>query len=127
MFLDEELTPEEEDEIIEWIAQQFYRYGLETAAIMFLESLKPLSRVGSSMGQVFLSPLLPILGDNLMFKGDKAMRVLQEDANVEKLIQRLEALASEEDKVDSANKEESKQVNDETPREKKGWRRYLPF
>jgi hypothetical protein len=127
MFIDEEISPEEESEIIEWIAKQFYRYGLETAAIMFLESLKPISRYGSSMGQVFISPLLPILGDNLMFKGDKAMRVLQEDANIEKLIQRLEVLASEGDKEDIINKEESKQEKDETPKEKKGWRRYLPF
>ncbi len=128
MFLDEEITPEEEAEIIEWTAKQFYRYGLETAAIMFLESLKPISRYGSSMGQVFLSPLLPFLGDNLMFKGDKALRVFQEQANVERLIQRLEELAAEEDGKVSADKEESKeQSEDEPPKEKKGWRKYLPF
>ena len=72
MFWDEEITQEEEEEIIEWIAREFYKYGLETAGIMFLESLKPISRYGSSMGQMFISPMLPILGDNLMMKGDKA-------------------------------------------------------
>jgi hypothetical protein len=129
MFWDEEITPEEEEEIIEWIAREFYKYGLETAAIMFLESLKPISRYGSSMGQMFFSPLLPILGDNLMMKGDKAMRIFESDEKVEKLIQRLEDLAVNglpneiEEKEETSNKEEENVVTEE----KKGWRRFLPF
>ncbi|MCB2172061.1 hypothetical protein KQH65_04925 [archaeon] len=129
MFWDEEITQEEEEEIIEWIAREFYKYGLETAGIMFLESLKPISRYGSSMGQIFISPMLPILGDNLMMKGDKAMRVFERDENVEKLIQRLEDMAvngiedEKETKEEPSNKEDEEVVTEE----KKGWRRYLPF
>jgi len=129
MFWDEEITQEEEDEIIEWIAREFYKYGLETAGIMFLESLKPISRYGSSMGQIFISPMLPILGDNLMMKGDKAMRVLERDENVEKLIQRLEDMAvngvdnEKETKEEPSNKEDGEVVTEE----KKGWRRLIPF
>ena len=129
MFWDEEITPEEEEEIIEWIAREFYKYGLETAAIMFLESLKPISRYGSSMGQMFVSPMLPILGDNMMMKGDKAMRVFEKDENVEKLIQRLEDMAvngvenEKETKEEPSNKEDEEVVTEE----KKGWRRFLPF
>lgn len=129
MFWDEEITQEEEDEIIEWIAREFYKYGLETAGIMFLESLKPISRYGSSMGQIFISPMLPILGDNLMMKGDKAMRVLERDENVEKLIQRLEDMAvngvdnEKETKEEPSNKEDEEVVTEE----KKGWRRLIPF
>ena len=129
MFWDEEITQEEEDEIIEWIAREFYKYGLETAGIMFLESLKPISRYGSSMGQIFISPMLPILGDNLMMKGDKAMRVLERDENVEKLIQRLEDMAvngvdnEKETKEEPSNKEDEEAVTEE----KKGWRRLIPF
>jgi len=129
MFWDEEITQEEEDEIIEWIAREFYKYGLEPAGIMFLESLKPISRYGSSMGQIFISPMLPILGDNLMMKGDKAMRVLERDENVEKLIQRLEDMAvngvdnEKETKEEPSNKEDGEVVTEE----KKGWRRLIPF
>ena len=129
MFWDEEITPEEEEEIIEWIAREFYKYGLETAGIMFLESLKPLSRIGSSMGQMVLSPMLPILGDNMMMKGDKTMRVFEKDENVEKLIQRLEDMAVNGvenepiEKEEPSNSEEVKEVTEE----KKGWRRFLPF
>lgn len=54
MFWDEEITPEEEHELIESIALELYKYGLETAGILFLESLKPISRIGSSMGQMFI-------------------------------------------------------------------------
>ena len=129
MFWDEEITEEEEAEVIEWAAQQLYKYGMETAAIMFLESLKPISRYGSSMGQLFLSPMLPFLGDNLMMKGDKAMRIFEEDRNVERLIVRLEELAVNGLDSEQEQKTEPKyQENKEAPKEeKKGWRRFLPF
>ena len=130
MFLDEEVTPEEEAEIIEWAALQFYKYGMETAAIMFLESLKPISRYGSSMGQIFAAPFLPILGGNLMLKGEKALRVFEETQNVEKLIQRLEDLAINglNEKEEETKGETSSPAVDESKKdEKKGWRRLLPF
>ena len=129
MFWDEEITAEEETEIIEWVARQLYKYGMETAAIMFLESLKPISRYGSSMGQMFVSPLLPFLGDNIMVKGDKAMRVFEDPENVEQLIQRLEDIAvngleSEQEIKQEPDYQEKKEAPEE---EKKGWRKYLPF
>ena len=129
MFWDEEITPEEETEIIEWVALQLYKYGMETAAIMFLESLKPISRYGSSMGQMFVSPLLPFLGDNITVKGDKAMRVFEDTRNVERLIQRLEDLAvnglnSEQEIKQEPEYQENKEALED---ENKGWRKYLPF
>ena len=129
MFWDEEVTPEDEDEVIEWVAQQIYKYGMETAGIMFLESLKPISRYGSSMGQMFVSPLLPFLGDNIMVKGDKAMRIFEDTQNVERLIKRLEDLAvngleSEQEIKQEPEYQEDKEALEE---ENKGWRKYLPF
>ena len=94
MFWDEDLTSEDVDDIVEWTAREIYRYGMETAAILFLESYKPMSRVGASMGQVFLFPLLPLFGDSAIVKGDKFFRTFQEHENVEKLIQRLEHIAA---------------------------------
>lgn len=129
MFWDEELTPEEEAETIEWIALELYRYGMETAAIMFLESLKPISRYGSSMGQVVISPMLPFFGDNLMMKGEKALRIFEKDTNVEKLVQRLEELAVKGPEKQIEAKEESSDEKKavEVKEEKSGWRRFLPF
>ena len=129
MFWDEEITPEETDEIIEWAAIECYKYGMETAAILFLESLKPISRYGSSMGQLFLAPLLPFFGDNVTMKGEKAFRVFQEHENVEKLLQRLEDLAVNGLDEEHNVKDESKQPekDEALKEEKKGWRRYLPI
>jgi hypothetical protein len=133
MFWDEELTPEDVDEVIEWTAREIYRYGMETAAILFLESFKPMSRVGASMGQVFLFPLLPLFGDNAIVKGDHFFQTFQEHENVEKLIQRLEDIAAhgiepKEKKTDTKEKKEDEEETEEKPvQEKKGWRKYLPF
>jgi len=133
MFWDEEVTPKDVDEIIEWTAREIYRYGMETAAILFLESYKPMSRVGASMGQVFLFPLLPLLGDNAIVKGEKFFQIYQEHENVEKLIQRLEDIAAhgikpEEKKTEIEEQKEGEEEEGEKPvQEKKGWRKYLPF
>ena len=133
MFWDEELTPEDVDGIIEWTAREIYRYGMETAAILFLESYKPMSRVGSSMGQVFLFPLLPMFGDSAIVKGDKFFRTFQEHENVEKLIQRLEDIAAhgiepKENKAETIEQKKEEEEMDEKPvQDKKGWRKYLPF
>ena len=137
MFWDEEVTPEDVDEIIEWTAREIYRYGMETAAILFLESYKPMSRVGASMGQVFLFPLLPLFGDNAIIKGDKAFQTFQEHENVEKLIQRLEDMAAhgikpKEKKTETIEQKEGgkegEEEEEEKPvQEKNGWRKYLPF
>ena len=133
MFWDEEVTPEDVDEIIEWTAREIYRYGMETAAILFLESYKPMSRVGASMGQVFLFPLLPLFGDNAIVKGDKFFRIFQEHENVEKLIQRLEDIAAhgikpKEKKTETIEEKEGEEEEEEKPvQEKNGWRKYLPF
>ena len=132
MLWDDEVTPEDIDEIIEWTAREIYRYGMETAAILFLESYKPMSRVGASMGQVFLFPLLPLFGDNAIVKGDKFFQTFQEHENVEKLIQRLEDIAAhgikpKEKKTEDVEKEEKQIEKEKEIEEKKGWRKYLPF
>lgn len=126
MFWDEELTPEEEDEIIEWTAKELYKYGMETAAILFLESYKPMSRVGASMGTVFFTPLMPIFGDNTAIRSQKVLQLFQEDKNVERLIQRLEEIASKGPDFDKKESEQTEKPVKDT-QEKKGWRKYIPF
>jgi hypothetical protein len=126
MFWDEELTPEEEDEIIEWTARELYKYGMETAAILFLESYKPMSRLGTSMGTVFFTPLMPIFGDNTAIRSQKVLRLFQEDKNVERLIQRLEEIASKGPESVKPKPEDAEK-SEKNPQEKKGWRKYLPF
>jgi hypothetical protein len=124
MFWDEELSQEEEDEIIEWTARELYKYGMETAAILFLESYKPMSRIGTSMGTVFFTPMMPIFGDNMAIKSQKVLKLFEEDKNVEKLIVRLEEIASKG--LNPKSDDEEKKPADGAEK-KKGWRKYIPF
>jgi len=125
MFWDEELSTEEEDEIIEWTARELYKYGMETAAILFLESYKPMSRIGTSMGTVFFTPLMPIFGDNAAIKSQKVLKLFEEDKNVEKLIVRLEEIASKG--LNPKTDDEKDDALDSDIEKKKGWRKYIPF
>lgn len=93
-FFDRELSPEETDNIIESIAQDVVRRRLETPAILFLESHKPLSFVASQA----LVVGTPMLGS--LFGVDKIRQysgLLQSRDNIEKLLQRIEALTAERD------------------------------
>ena len=129
MSWDEEVTPEEEAGVIEWMAREFHKYGLEAAAILFLESGKPLAFIGSQIGSVFVMPFLPFFGDNAYTKGDKFFKVLQKRENVEKLIKRLEEL-SEKGLINEGEErdgEGEKERGIKAGEEKKGWRRFLPF
>jgi hypothetical protein len=129
MFWDEEITPEDEERVIEWTAREFYKYGLEAAVILFLESGKPLAFIGSQIGSVFVMPFLPFFGDTAYTKGDKFFKVFQKDTNVERLIKRLEEL-SEKGPRDNVKREPEKGQDKRVGNgreERKGWRRYLPF
>jgi len=129
MFLDEEVTAEEEAKVIEWTAREFHKYGLETAGILFLESGKPLAFIGSQIGSVFVMPFLPFFGDTAYTKGDKFFKVFQKRDNLEKLIKRLEEL-SENGLINEGKEkggEGEKERETKAREEKKGWRRYLPF
>lgn len=129
MFWDEEVTAEEEARIVEWMAREFHKYGLEAAGILFLESGKPLAFIGSQIGSLFVMPFLPFFGDSVYAKGDKFFKVFQKRTNLEKLIKRLEDLSEKglinerKEKVGEGEKERETKAREE----KKGWRRYLPF
>ena len=129
MFWDVEVTPEDEEEMIKSAAEKIHKYGMDVAAILMLESVKPLTYIGGQMGRFFVSPFLPALGEKIGQSGEKFFTVFEKRENVEKLITLLEEMAKEEDKM----KEESKKAKkaqeaeaEETP-QKKGWRRFLPF
>jgi len=61
LYSDIEITPKDEEEFIEKVAQKIHEYELETAAILLLESSKPLVWIGGEMGRFFISPFAPII------------------------------------------------------------------
>ena len=138
--LPEELSDEEVDEIIRKTAEKIHQYGMETVAILTLESVKPLVYIGGEMSRLMISPFLPALGPAANELGENLINVFEERENVEKLIVILEQMArgeygkEEENQEAGAPEEEeektdSDQVPDERsePEKEKTWRDWLPF
>jgi len=85
---------EPQAQLLEAIAQRVHRYRLETPAVLFLEMHKPLAFIGS---QAFLvaSPILAaFIG---MSQVEAFAELIREPEHVERLIQRIEELALEEE------------------------------
>ena len=132
LYWDVEITPEDEDEMIRKIAEKIHQYGLDVAAILMIETVKPLSFIGAQMGRFFVSPFLPILSENVGITGEKFFKIFEKRDNVEKLIKTIEKLTQEEEerkKTEKAKKlaEKKAKMEEGGEPEKKGWRRFLPF
>lgn len=132
MYWDIEITPEEEERYIRMIAEKIHQSGFGVVGILLLESVKPLSFVGSQMGRFFLSPYLPALGETIGVGGEKLFQIFEKHENMEKLINLIEELEQgekERKKAEKDSKKEAEKLEDESEKEKarKGWRRFLPF
>ena len=132
MYWDVEVTSEDEDEMIMKIANKIHEYGLDVAAIIMIESVRPLSYIGTQIGRLFVSPFLPAFGENIGIGGEKLFQIFEKRENAEKLIKAVEDLTREEEdrkKLEKAKKNEEKRTKMEVEKtlKKKGWRRLLPF
>ena len=90
----DDLTDEQVNGAIEDIARHIVRRRLETPAILLLEMHKPVSFIASQalvVGTPFLGPLLGV--DRLAHYGS----ILRDRANLDRLIQRIDELASARD------------------------------
>jgi len=96
-----EITPEREEELIRKIAETIVKYGMGTPAILFLETYKPLTYIGSQLGIVYLSWVLPLFGD----LGYDALALFEKRENVERIIRTIEELMKEEDLKEKEEKE----------------------
>ncbi len=92
-----EMPPDPKDitdaELLDAIAGRVVRMRLAVPAIFFLESTKPLSFVGSQV-LVFLEPFVQAFLTVRHY--ERFTRMMEDRRNVEKLIQRVEALDEEE-------------------------------
>jgi len=89
-----ELTAAERDELIEGVAQAVVRRGMGTPAVFALEMHKPLCFFGSNL--LLLGS--PILGAFLGFgRILKFASLIEDRANVERLIKRVEELKDGKD------------------------------
>lgn len=87
-------STDEEKRIIQTLASRIVNSGLETPAVVFLESIYPIATVGSQIAIVVLSPFLMLLGES----GDKSQKIIEllgKRENIKQLIQSIENLIEE--------------------------------
>jgi hypothetical protein len=84
-----DISVERRDEILTKIAQKIVDLRLTPVAVVMLESSKPLSFVGSQL-MVFFQPIVTSLFPFRQY--DEVSALLEERANVEALIQKIEKL-----------------------------------
>ena len=101
-------TPEEIDDLAKRIARKIVERELTVPAIIFLESIKPVSFLGSQM-LVFANPVVSLLvqsGDYYRF-----VRMIEDRENVEKLTVAIEeenALVSELRRKEKQNRRKNR-------------------
>lgn len=101
-------TPEECDDLAKRIAHKIVERDLAVPAIIFLESIKPVSFLGSQM-LVFANPIVSLLvqsGDYYRF-----VRMIEDRENVEKLTVAIEeenALVSELRRKEKLNRRKNR-------------------
>jgi len=84
-----DISVERRDEVLTRIAQKVVDLRLTPVAVVMLESGKPLSFVGSQL-MVFFQPIVTSLFPFHQY--DEVAALLEERANVEALIQKIEKL-----------------------------------
>ena len=85
----------EEQELLERLAQAVVKFHMTVPAILFLEMSKPLSFVGNQL-LVFFKPMAGVVFNDHEY--NKAIKLLEDRENIERLIRRIEKL--EEEKKD---------------------------
>ena len=106
MYFEEDISEEEEEEIIQAIAERIHSLGLDTAAVLVLETSKPVTRLGAGMGRVFVSPFLPLLGETSDVYGHKLLTIFENRKNVERLIQKIEKMSQKNTSQKDEDKKE---------------------
>jgi len=93
-YLPTSLTREQEEELIERIARLIVRGGIDVPSTMLLQAIGPFSYLSSHFLFLFLSPILPMFGS----RGEDLVTLLSRRENLDRLIQRVEALKKQLDK-----------------------------
>ncbi len=103
MFSYEEPTPEKTKELIEKVAKFIVDRDMGTAAILFIETAKPMSFVGGQMARFFIGPYMPLFGGLGDTTYDLAA-IFEKRENMEQLLLRIEALMEEKSELEKAEK-----------------------
>ena len=108
----DELTKEQENDIIEKLAHKIIDMQIDFHAILLLEMVKPFSFVGSQLGLVS-APYLMLFGRENEEMGLKYLRLFEKRENVERIVQRVKTLKEEKEaqaEVQQEKMEEPKSI-----------------
>ena len=102
----EDLTPEEEDELIEKLAQDIVKRKMGLMAQLTLETISPISKLGANLGMTLLGPYLEFFGV------DKVTALFRKRENLTRLLDRIDELEVEKSrKRDEAKKKRKEKSN----------------
>lgn len=102
-----DLTPEDEERIIDHITMEVVNRGLDPVAVIVLESIKPMTFIGSQITLVFAMPFLSLFGDI----GIDYIKFFEKSENVERLLQRIEQKVKLRDDETKQAKEHGKLIS----------------
>jgi hypothetical protein len=102
--IEEPLVPRQE-EILDKIAAKVVQWKMAVPAIMFLESVKPLSYIGSQV-MVFFEPFVHALFN--LPEYNEFQQMMEKRENVERLLQRIEKFDAEAYEQEKKRKKEAK-------------------
>jgi len=88
----DEPTAKEQESIIKRMAEIIYKYDMDLVAILFLESIKPLTSIGSQIARFFIAPFIPFIGERII----PYLATFEKRENLEKLIHLLEEMSKKD-------------------------------
>jgi len=102
-----EVSPERAKELLAKIANQVVKRKLSVPAIMFIESVKPLSFVGSQV-LIFMQPIVQAFFNRKEY--DEFAVLMEDRDNVELLLQEIERQEAEWQAREKAERDEARKL-----------------
>jgi len=106
-----EPIPDDENRVLDKLAERVVRWKMSVPAIIFLESVKPLNYIGSQ-ALVFFEPIVQSLFNFRDY--DTFRRAMERRENVERLLQKIEAADAVEQKWEREYKRRVKKARRES-------------
>jgi hypothetical protein len=86
MSIFQEVTPEEEEEVIQKVYEAIKKRKLNVAALLLLRGFGLFAPIGGALGRFFLGPITPFMGH----REEKVIWTLEKPENLQKIIKMLE-------------------------------------
>ena len=104
----DDLPPDEEDELIEKLAQNIVKRKMGLLAQLTLETISPISKMGADLGMTLLGPYLEFFGV------EKVTALFRKRENLTRLLDRIDELEMEKTrKREEAKRKKRKEKSQE--------------